>query len=133
MNSIFSSQAKLKVQGKAAICRLNISHEQDRAHIAPRMTVCCTRSLQSSSTFPDPIMSNIYLPRQMPPLLTCGWEAVGSSGKASTEGALTPSSVYLLRYLDAGIFNSLSQSPLVPFFLLSCVACIQTGANFLIL
>lgn len=30
-------------------------------------------------------------------------------------------------------FNSLSQSPLVPFFLLSCVACIQTGANFLIL
>lgn len=128
----FFITTKLKLQGKATVCQLNISQEQDRAHIAPGMTACCTRSLQSSSTFPDPIMSNIYLPRQMPSLLTCVWEAVGSSSKASAEGALIPSSVYFLGYLDTSIFNSLSQPPLMPFFLLLGVTCIQTGANFLI-
>lgn len=124
----FFITTKLKLQGKATICRLNISQEQDRAHIAPGVTACCTRSLQSSSMFPDPIMSNIHLSRQMPSLLTCVWEAV----KASAEGALMPGSVYFLGYLDTTVFNPLSQSPLMPLFLLLCVTCIQTGVNFLI-
>lgn len=125
----FSITTKLKLQGKTTICRLNVSQEQDRAHVAPGVTARCTRSLQSSSTFPDPIMSDIHLPRQMPSLLTRVWGAV----KASAEGALVPSSVYFLGYLATTIFNPLSQSPLMPFFLLLCVTCIQTGAYFLIL
>lgn len=126
----FSITTTLKLQGKAVICRLNISQQQDIAHTASGMTACCTRSLQSSSMFPDPIVSNIYLPRQMPSLLTCVWEAVGSSSNASAEGTLMPSSVYFLGYLDACIFNSLSRSPLMPFFLLLCVTCIQQEQIF---
>lgn len=57
-------------------------------------------------------------------------EAARSS---SAGGALMPSSVYFLGYLDSSIFNSLSQSPLMPFFLLLCGTCIQTAGNFLIL